>query len=69
MVCRELDCGEPVDALGDAYFGHGSGPIWMSYVKCVGSESTLKNCDAGGWANNDCDHTTDAGVICSGTLS
>ncbi len=23
VVCRELDCGEPVDALGDAHFGPG----------------------------------------------
>uniref|UniRef100_A0A8C2ECV8 SRCR domain-containing protein n=1 Tax=Cyprinus carpio TaxID=7962 RepID=A0A8C2ECV8_CYPCA len=44
VVCRELDCGEPVDALGDAYFGQGSGPIWMSVLTCLGTESTLKNC-------------------------
>ncbi|KAL0195672.1 hypothetical protein M9458_009244, partial [Cirrhinus mrigala] len=44
VVCRELDCGEPVDALTDAHFGEGSGPVWVSYVMCTGSESTLKNC-------------------------
>ncbi|KAL0195609.1 hypothetical protein M9458_009181, partial [Cirrhinus mrigala] len=43
VVCRELDCGEPVDALGNAHFGQGSGPIWIS-AYCFGSESTLKNC-------------------------
>ncbi len=68
VVCRELDCGEPVDALGDAHFGQGSGPIWMSYVLCTGSESTLKNCGSSGWGNHRCDHNKDAGVICSGEL-
>ncbi|XP_048012254.1 antigen WC1.1-like [Megalobrama amblycephala] len=65
VVCRELDCGEPVDALSDAHFGQGSGPIWMSFVRCTGSESTLKNCGSGGWGRSTCDHTKDAGVICS----
>ncbi|XP_050958443.1 soluble scavenger receptor cysteine-rich domain-containing protein SSC5D-like, partial [Labeo rohita] len=64
VVCRELDCGEPVDALGDAHFGQGSGPIWMSAL-CFGSESTLKNCGSGGWGKTRCDHSKDAGVICS----
>uniref|UniRef100_A0A8C2GIF6 SRCR domain-containing protein n=1 Tax=Cyprinus carpio TaxID=7962 RepID=A0A8C2GIF6_CYPCA len=65
VVCRELDCGEPVDALSDAHFGPGSGPIWMSYVVCTGSESTLKNCGSSGWGKTSCDHSKDAGVRCS----
>ncbi|XP_056113426.1 scavenger receptor cysteine-rich type 1 protein M130 [Rhinichthys klamathensis goyatoka] len=65
VVCRELDCGEPVDALSDAYFGPGSGPVWMNFVMCKGSESTLKNCASGGWEKHNCDHSKDAGVICS----
>ncbi|CAM4563825.1 unnamed protein product [Leuciscus chuanchicus] len=65
VVCRELDCGEPVDALGDAHFGPGSGPIWMNLVMCTGSESTLKNCGSSGLGKSNCDHTEDAGVICS----
>uniref|UniRef100_A0A671NIT4 SRCR domain-containing protein n=1 Tax=Sinocyclocheilus anshuiensis TaxID=1608454 RepID=A0A671NIT4_9TELE len=68
VVCRELDCGEPVDALGDAHFGPGSGPIWMTFVLCTGSESTLKNCGSFGWGKNNCDHSKDAGVICSGKV-
>ncbi|XP_051745863.1 scavenger receptor cysteine-rich type 1 protein M130-like [Ctenopharyngodon idella] len=69
VVCRELDCGEPVDALSDAHFGPGLGPIWMSFVTCTGSESTLKNCGSSGWGKSNCDHTEDAGVICSGTVN
>ncbi len=66
VVCRELDCGEPVDALYNAHFGQGSGPIWMSYVMCTGLESTLKNCGSFGWDKRNCDHSKVAGVICSG---
>ncbi|XP_036416749.1 scavenger receptor cysteine-rich type 1 protein M130-like [Colossoma macropomum] len=66
VVCRELGCGEAVDALSDAHFGPGSGPIWMNYVDCSGSESTLKNCRSSGWSEHTCDHSKDAGVICSG---
>ncbi|XP_016414338.1 scavenger receptor cysteine-rich type 1 protein M130-like [Sinocyclocheilus rhinocerous] len=65
VVCRELECGEPVDALGDAHFGPGSGRIWMSFLMCRGSESTLKNCGSGGWDRHNCDHNKDAGAICS----
>ncbi|XP_026097037.1 scavenger receptor cysteine-rich type 1 protein M130-like [Carassius auratus] len=69
VVCRELDCGEPVDALGDAHFGPGSGPVWMSYVMCTGSESTLKNCGSTGWGKTSCDHYKDAGVRCSDSVN
>uniref|UniRef100_A0AAY5F326 SRCR domain-containing protein n=1 Tax=Electrophorus electricus TaxID=8005 RepID=A0AAY5F326_ELEEL len=62
VVCRELGCGEAVDAVGNAHFGPGSGPIWMNKVVCSGSESTLKNCGSSGRVS-DCQH---AGVICSG---
>uniref|UniRef100_A0A673KPJ4 SRCR domain-containing protein n=1 Tax=Sinocyclocheilus rhinocerous TaxID=307959 RepID=A0A673KPJ4_9TELE len=68
VVCRELDCGEPVDALSDAHFGQRSssnqGPTKMGYVTCTGSESTLKNCGSEGWSKSVC--RTAAGVICSG---
>ncbi|XP_016117563.1 deleted in malignant brain tumors 1 protein-like [Sinocyclocheilus grahami] len=66
VVCRELDCGEPVDALTDDDFGQGSGPVWMSAVLCTGSESTLKNCKSSGWSMNSCTHNANVGVICSG---
>ncbi|KAI4872548.1 hypothetical protein NFI96_003105 [Prochilodus magdalenae] len=65
VVCRELGCGEAVDALSDAHFGPGSGPIWMNDVDCRGSEALLKSCRSRGWGKHNCDHSKDAGVICS----
>ncbi|XP_076152978.1 scavenger receptor cysteine-rich type 1 protein M130-like isoform X3 [Alosa pseudoharengus] len=66
VVCRELGCGEAVEALKGAQFEQGSGGIWMSDVECVGSESTVKNCNAQRWGAENCSHHQDAGVICSG---
>jgi len=68
VVCRELDCGEPVDALSDAHFGPGSGPICMNFVMCTGSESTLKHCGAFLVPSHDCGPCENAKVICSGKL-
>ncbi|XP_051546839.1 deleted in malignant brain tumors 1 protein-like isoform X3 [Myxocyprinus asiaticus] len=65
VVCREMDCGEALRAVGYAYFGPGSGLIWMGNVSCSGPESTLKTCVSRGWGVHSCDHRFDAGVICS----
>ncbi|KAI7792166.1 putative deleted in malignant brain tumors 1 protein, partial [Triplophysa rosa] len=64
VVCRELGCGDVIEAKGDAYFGQGSGQIWMDNVNCNGTESTLKRCRSNGWGVHDCGHHKDAGVIC-----
>ncbi|XP_061088838.1 deleted in malignant brain tumors 1 protein-like isoform X3 [Conger conger] len=65
VVCRQLGCGDAVDALRDGHFGPGSGRIWMAHVSCSGSESSLKQCGSAGWGKHNCDHGKDAGVICS----
>ncbi|XP_046729052.1 scavenger receptor cysteine-rich type 1 protein M130-like [Silurus meridionalis] len=65
VVCREVGCGEAVDALGEASFGQGSGPIWMRNLECSGFESSLKKCGLSGSSVDKCNHKEDAGVICS----
>uniref|UniRef100_A0A8C1IZ94 SRCR domain-containing protein n=1 Tax=Cyprinus carpio TaxID=7962 RepID=A0A8C1IZ94_CYPCA len=64
VVCKELDCGEPVDALGDAHFGSGSGPIWMSAL-CSGNESYISFCPTSSFKHN-CTHENAIGLLCSG---
>lgn len=68
VVCRELGCGDILDEIRLANFGPGSGKIWMDYVDCRGSESTVLDCGGLDLDDPDCTHNEDAGVICSGRL-
>ncbi|NXX99879.1 DMBT1 protein, partial [Centropus bengalensis] len=65
VVCRQLGCGTAVSAPGSAHFGQGSGRIWLENVNCTGVETSLSECQARPWGYNSCDHSQDAGVVCS----
>ncbi|XP_072179728.1 uncharacterized protein [Diadema setosum] len=64
VICRMLGFSGASSALQSAYFGQGSGPIWMDNVQCSGSESDINQCPHNGFNWNDCSHSEDAGVIC-----
>ena len=55
-------------ALGRAYFGSGSGAIYLDSVVCNGSEGTLLQCTASPIGVHNCDHSEDAGVRCGGII-
>ena len=56
-----------VDAIAvtDMRFGQGSGQIFLDEVNCAGTETNLQNeCAHNGFGFHNCDHSSDAGVIC-----
>ena len=68
VVCRFLGYGDVLRATSGGMFGEGSGSVVLSGVRCVGTEEDLFSCWHNGFETNACDHSHDAGVICSGKL-
>ena len=65
VVCTELGYGPPVAAQHRAFYGQGSGQIWLDNVNCVGTEGTIVSCSHGGWGIENCNHWEDASVNCT----
>ena len=68
VVCNMLGYPRAI-ATKSAYFGEGSGPIWLTYLLCRGTESNIASCHSRyGWGQSHfCTggHSQDAGVVCS----
>ena len=64
VVCSELGTGGAVDVKHSAYYGQGSGPIWLGGVQCDGTELTIGDCTHLVWGKHNCDHSRDVGVKC-----
>ena len=67
VVCRQLGYQYTVRALRGNQVPDGTGQIWLSSVRCTGSEENLISCSHNGWGNTYCGHHQDAGVECSAT--
>ena len=66
VACRQLGYRETVALKTNAYFGRGSGPVWLEPACYAGMNSTVVDCIHAGWGETACDHSQDVGVICSG---
>ncbi|XP_078663425.1 uncharacterized protein LOC144906732 [Branchiostoma floridae x Branchiostoma belcheri] len=68
VVCRQLGYPGADAARASAHFGQGSGPIWMDDVGCTGGETSISQCWHGGWGVHNCQHSQDAGVVCTNNV-
>ena len=67
VVCRQLGFGSYGRSYNGAFFGRGSGPIWLDNIACIGNESTIASCGHLGFnITRYCSHYEDAGVRCYG---
>lgn len=57
-------CISDATALANAFFGAGSGNIFLDNVACVGDEANISFCVAD-TNTADCTHSQDAGVRCN----
>ena len=53
-------------AFRNAYFGAGSGPIFLDDVQCTSSSNQLLECPSRPILSHNCLHSADAGVGCEG---
>ena len=66
VVCRQLGF-SAVGAIArtQAFFGAGTGRIFLANVQCIGTEATLSDCQS--IRADQCAHIEDAGVTCVAT--
>ena len=61
VICLSLSAAVAVSA---AFFGQGTGPIFLDELQCIGTENGLLACP--NTMMHDCTHSEDAGVRCQG---
>ncbi len=52
-------------AVPSAFFGQGTGPVFLDDLRCAGTERSLLDCPRNSMMSN-CGHSEDAGVRCQG---
>ena len=69
VVCRQLGFNGAVRPLAGGTHGEGTGPIYYDDLLCTGREESLNECPHNGVGVHNCEHSDDAGVECSTTIS
>ena len=64
VVCNQLGLDEVAAVRHGAFYGQGSGRIWLNNLNCTGTELNIGNCSHRGWGIENCSHSEDAGVKC-----
>ena len=65
VICRQLGFGPATTVRRNAFYGQGSGNVWLRNLNCNGTELTVDDCSHNGWRVQDCSHRRDAGVQCA----
>ncbi len=69
VVCRELDCGAPVQVLGATAFDKGDTQMWTQEIQCRGNESQISFCSISSSHKHNCSNDNNVGLKCSGKES
>ena len=66
VICRLLGYSGVASVIGNARYGQGSGPIWLSNVHCLGNETTFGQCPDPGFPKSRRfnSHLNDASLEC-----
>ena len=64
VICRMLGYSRALVSRNRAYFGQGTGKIWIDQLNCTGSEDSIFECGMNELGKHDCEHREDAGVEC-----
>ena len=64
VVCRSINANGGTQHQS-AFFGQGSGSIWLDNLACGGTEASILDCGSNGIGSHNCGHGEDAGVTCS----
>ena len=77
VVCKQLDYFAAITTQYGAYYGEGTGPVWLRFVNCVGTELNIEDCSQSFRESSvpsgiaisfgDCGHDKVAGVKCRAT--
>ena len=68
VVCRQLGYPGAIQYHNNAYYGLGSGPIWLDNLDCLGTETSVYDCNHLGFGIHNCGHYEDVGVVCQGIV-